>query len=175
MSVRAILAPVFVQVALTFALLFWMGRARFAALRPGEVQLKDIALGERAWPARSRRSANAYHNQFETPVLFYALVAFAMITRQADLIFVVLSWIFVVLRARPCRHPRDVERRRPALQAFVGRTLVLVAMWVIFRRKILAALGRMTGWAIVHPGLVPTSGGRSRAGSWRRLPCAAAA
>ena len=33
MSVAAVLAPVFVQVGLTFFLLLWMGRARVAALK----------------------------------------------------------------------------------------------------------------------------------------------
>ena len=47
MSISAILAPLFVQVALTFVLLFWMGRSRVALLRSGEVKVRDIALGER--------------------------------------------------------------------------------------------------------------------------------
>ena len=86
MSVAAILAPAFVQVALTFVLMLWMGRARFAAVRAGQVKVEDIALGQRAWPDRVMQIVNAFHNQFETPVLFYALVAFALLTRQADLI-----------------------------------------------------------------------------------------
>ena len=66
MSIPAILAPVFAQVALTFALLFWMGHVRFAAVRAGEVKVKDVALGQRAWPDRVQQVANAFHNQFET-------------------------------------------------------------------------------------------------------------
>jgi hypothetical protein len=139
MSVPAILAPVFVQVALTFALVVWLGRTRVAALRRKEVRLSEVALGERAWPARVMQVGNAYHNQFETPVLFYAAVAFAMITRQADLIFVVLAWIFVVLRLvhAGIHVTSNVVVRR--FQAFVAATLVLVAMWVYFAVKILAA------------------------------------
>jgi hypothetical protein len=139
MSVAAILAPVFVQVALTFALVIWLGRIRVAALRRGEARLPDVALGERAWPKRVTQVGNAYHNQFETPVLFYAVVAFAMITRQADLVFVALSWIFVVLRlAHAAIHvTSNVVVRR--FRVFVAATLVLMAMWVYFAVKILAA------------------------------------
>ena len=75
MSITAVLLPVFVQVALTFALLFWMGRSRIGLIKAGEVKVKDVALGERNWPTRTQQIANAYHNQFEMPVLFYALVA----------------------------------------------------------------------------------------------------
>jgi hypothetical protein len=98
MSVPAILAPVFAQVGLTFLLLLWMGRARVAALKAGEVRIRDIALAQRAWPERVTKIGNAFANQFETPVLFYALVALALITRKADLLFVVMSWLWVVAR-----------------------------------------------------------------------------
>ena len=139
MSVPAILAPVFVQVALTFALLVWMGRARVAAIRRKEVKPSEVALGERGWPARVMQVGNAYHNQFETPVLFYAVVAFAMITRQADLIFVVLAWIFVALRLVHAfiYVTANVVVRR--FQVFVAGTLVLMALWITFAVKILSA------------------------------------
>ena len=73
MTIPAILAPVFVQVALTFALLIWTGRVRFAAVRAGEVQVGNIALGQRAWPTRVQQVSNAFQNEFELPVLFYVL------------------------------------------------------------------------------------------------------
>ena len=37
MSVQAILIPMFVQVGLTFVLLFWMGALRLSAIRTGQV------------------------------------------------------------------------------------------------------------------------------------------
>ena len=98
MTVPAVLAPLFVQVALTFALLIWTGRARFAAARAGEVKIQDIALGQRAWPARVQQASNTFQNQFELPVLFYVLTAFALFTRKADLSFVVMAWLFVLSR-----------------------------------------------------------------------------
>ncbi len=60
MSVTAILAPVFVQIALIFALLLWMGSARIALIRAGEVSAQDVALGERNWPAASCRSGTPF-------------------------------------------------------------------------------------------------------------------
>ena len=48
MSHAAVLSPVFVQIALTFALLFWMGKERQGAIARGEVWMENIALGEAA-------------------------------------------------------------------------------------------------------------------------------
>lgn len=140
MSVQAILAPVFVQVLFTFGLLFWMGRMRFAAVRAGEVKVRDIALGQRVWPPKVMQVANTFHNQLETPVLFYTVVALALITRQADLIFVLLSWLYVAMRfvhAFVYTTSNIVIRR---FQCFMVGTIVLMALWVYFAAKIFLAL-----------------------------------
>lgn len=98
MSPKAVLAPVFVQVFLTFLLLLWTGRARFAAAREGAVRLKDISLGERSWPAPVQQVSNAFANQFELPLLFYVLTGLALATAKADILFVGLAWLFVLTR-----------------------------------------------------------------------------
>jgi hypothetical protein len=136
LNLHDILLPVFVQVGLTFALLFMMGGRRFA-LRGGSVRVPDIALGQRAWPAGVQATSNAYANQFELPVLFFALVPLAIITRKADLIFVVLSWVFVVSRlvhAVIFVTTNDVRQR---FIAFLVGALVLLIMWVMFALRIL--------------------------------------
>lgn len=137
MSIPAILAPVFVQVALTFALLFWMGRVRFAAVRAREVKVKDIALGQRAWPDRVQQVANAFHNQFETPVLFYALVAFALLTRQADLLFVIMSWLYILSRLAHAAIYATSNTVMLRFQAFLAGVMVLMAMWIVLAARIL--------------------------------------
>ena len=83
MTIQMVLLPVFVQVALTFALLFWMAQCAHASVRRGETKIRDIALGQPAWPdAARRRSATATHSQFQLPLLFYVLVILAWITRR---------------------------------------------------------------------------------------------
>lgn len=139
MSLAAVLAPVFVQVLLTFFLLMRTGRMRFAAVRAGEVRVRDISLGERTWPAPVMQVSNTYHNQFETPVLFYALVALALITRKADLLFVAMSWLWVatrLLHAYIYMTSNVVIRR---FQAFLAGVIVLMLMWLIFAARILLA------------------------------------
>ncbi len=136
MSVSAILAPLFVQVGLTFVLLFWMGRSRIAVLRSGGVKVKDIALGERVWPVKVQQVANAFHNQFELPILFYGLVALALITRKADLAFVVMAWIFVATRLVHAYIFTTSNRVSQRFMAFLAGAVILMLMWILFALRI---------------------------------------
>jgi len=137
---EAALGAVFVQVLLTFVLLFWMANARTGSIKRGEVKIRDIALGQEAWTARSKQIGNCYANQLELPVLFYAVVAFAMITRKADLIFVVLAWLFVLARlAHAYIHTTSNHVPTRARVFFVG-ALILIIMWVYFAVRVLLLL-----------------------------------
>ena len=139
MNVDAILLPVFVQVGLTFVLLFWMAHARIGAARRGEVAFADIALRQPAWPERPTQIANAFHNQLELPLLFYVLVILALFTRKTDMLFVVLAWMFVTTRlVHAAIHvtSNDVQRR---FFAFLVGAIILLIMWIIFALRILFA------------------------------------
>ena len=137
MSIQAVLLPLFVQVALTFFLLFWTGRARVAAVRRGDVHPRDIALREQNWPKHETQIVNAYHNQLELPVLFYVLTILVIITRHADLLFVVLAWLFVVLRLVHVYIHLTSNRVGRRFAVFAAGVLVLLAMWVIFVVRLL--------------------------------------
>jgi hypothetical protein len=140
MSIQAVLLPLFVEVALTFVLLYWTGYLRTNALKTGAVEPRDIALREPNWPARTAQIGNSFQNQLELPVLFYVLTILAWITRHADLLFVVMAWIFVALRlAHAYIHitDNDVRRRGPT---FGLGALVLTVMWAIFMIRILLGI-----------------------------------
>ncbi|MFE1597713.1 MAPEG family protein [Methylobacterium sp. ID0610] len=139
MSLPSVLAPVFVQVLLTFGLLIWTGRARFAAARAGAVKVERIAMGERNWPAPAQQVANAFANQFELPVLFYALTAFAVLTRKADLVFVIMAWAFVLTRIAHAFVYATTNPLMLRFRIFLAGALVLMAMWVVFAVRILLA------------------------------------
>jgi hypothetical protein len=139
MSVASLLVPVFVQVALTLALMGWMASHRVTAIRSGAVRPRDIALREPNWPARATQIANCFHNQFELPVLFYVLVALILITRTNSTEFVLLAWAFVITRlVHAFIHTTSnrVDRRFYAMAAGMA---ILVVMWIIFAVRILAA------------------------------------
>lgn len=137
MSIPMILLPVFIQVGLTFALLLGMAGARSRALASGETKSRDIALRQQNWPAHATQIGNCYANQFEIPVLFYVLIALALPLRHADLIIVMLSWVFVVTRfAHAGIFVTSNDVRTRSLAWFAG-VLVLLAMWLYFALKIL--------------------------------------
>jgi hypothetical protein len=137
MSIRSILLPLFVQVALTFGLLVWGGVMRVSVLRRGEVRARDIALREPNWPPRLLQVHNAFLNQIEVPVLFYILTILAWMTRLADLMFVVMAWLFVALRlAHAYVHVTDNIVPWRGLLFMIGTT-VLMIMWAVFAVRVL--------------------------------------
>ena len=132
MSTQAILLPLFVQVALTFALGFWLAGARVSAIRGRAVKMRDVALREPNWPPRLLQVHNAFLNQLELPVLFYVLTILALVTRHGDLVFVLLAWVFVTLRILHAREhvtSNDLRRRGPL---FIASCMVLAVMWLIY-------------------------------------------
>lgn len=139
MTVASILLPVFVQIALTYGLLFSTAINRTLALNSGKVKPKDVSLREPNWPERATVYANAFHNQLEIPLLFFALVAFAMITQKADFLFVLMSWIFILFRLLQAYIFVTSNNIRLRGLFFAGGCATLCIMWIIFAVKILTA------------------------------------
>lgn len=140
MSIQFILLPLFVQVVLTFALGFWLAGLRAPAVRRGEIKPRDIALREPNWPKHMLQVGNSYQNQFEVPVLFYVLTVLAIVTKQADLLFVVLAWVFVLSRvAHAYVHVTSNHLGRRGAWFGIG-AVVLAIMWLIFIVRVLLVL-----------------------------------
>lgn len=140
MSIQTVLLPLFVQVALTFALWLWMAYYRVIMIRSRQVHPREIALREPNWPAHVLKVGNAAHNQLEIPILFYVLTILAIVTRHADLLFVVMAWLFVI--ARLFHAYIHVTSNRISIRgpAFGLSLLVLIIMWIVFAVRILAGL-----------------------------------
>ncbi len=141
MSVTSLLLPVFVQVALTFALMLWMASLRVKAVRSGEVRPRDISLRQPNWPPRVTQIANSFHNQLELPLLFYALVAFILITRTTSDVFVYLAWAFVIARLVHAFIHVGTNRLDRRFYAMLVSAAILIAMWVVFAVRVIAAEG----------------------------------
>jgi len=137
MSIQAVLLPLFVLVLLTFVLGFWAAYLRVQAVRNREVHPRDVALREPNWPPRVLKVVYAFQNQLELPLLFYVLTILAWITRQADLLFLVLAWIFVVLRIlHAAVHVSSNNLAQRAI-LFLAGAVVLAVMWLVFALRIL--------------------------------------
>jgi hypothetical protein len=115
MLIQMVLIPTFVLVALTFAQFFWTGRT-------GSTGRADVAEGGRA--------ADVLH------MLFYVLIALAIQTRHADLIMVLLAWVFVVLQVFRAGFLVSSANSGGSL-FFSASALVLLAMWVYFAIRVL--------------------------------------
>ena len=140
MTVQSVLLPAFVLIALTFVLGIWMGRERIGAIQRGEVKMKDLAGNWNSWPHKPTLITAAYHNQFQLPVLLYVLVLIAIITTKADLLFVVLSWVFVLARlVHAWVHTRgnDLQAR---FRVFMLGAVVLLVMWIWVALKLFLPL-----------------------------------
>jgi hypothetical protein len=139
MSYPMILAPLFVHVLLTLIVCFVLAANRTRAGSRGEVN-GPVALREPNWPEHVRKLDNNYLNHFELPVLFYLLTVLSIITRHADLFFVLMAWVFVVLRiAHTLVHvTSNVMRVRGML--FMAGAIVLTIMWVVFIVRIMFGL-----------------------------------
>jgi hypothetical protein len=141
MSIQAVLLPLFVQVVLTFVLLVWMASLNRSAVLRGDVRLEEVALRQPNWPSRNLQLRNAFHNQLETPVLFYVLTILALMTRHADLLFVIMAWIFVTMRVvHAYVHVTDNYMPRRGLVFVIG-AVVLMLMWLILIVRILLGIG----------------------------------
>ena len=140
MTIRDVLLPLFVEVILTFALLFWMAYLRTRDFTGGAVRLRDVAL-------RRAELAGAHHPDRQC-VPQSARIADAVLRADhpgldhphAGTIFVALAWLFVLLRviqAAVAVTDNNVRRRGPA---FILGAIVLAIMWGNFMLDILVGI-----------------------------------
>jgi hypothetical protein len=122
MSVQMVLLPLFVLMGLIFALLLGTARSR----------------GQPNGSVRATRVSEGFADQL--PVLFCVLIALALPLRHADLIIVMLSWIFVVTRFAHAGVLITSDDGRTRSLAWLAGAIVLCAMWLYFALKILLLL-----------------------------------
>jgi len=135
---EALLYPVFVQIALTLVLTLATAYVRFVSVSKADVRVKDIVLGQRNWPRKVQQLSNALNNQWETPVLFYAGVAFALITSAQSALLLPSAWAFVIFRLLHAG-VYVVNNFLPVrFGMFIVSTLSLFVFWAVFAMEILS-------------------------------------
>ncbi len=141
MTDLSMLLPVFAQVALTFALGTWLAAARFLSIRSGTARVKDIALGQPAWPPQVIKISNCYANQFEMPLLFYVLAVLVVLTGTSDSVMIGLAWGFVALRIVHAAIHTTRNDVRYRFYVFLAGSSLLAVMWLILGVRVLASGG----------------------------------
>ena len=95
---KQLLYPMIVQILLTTIILLRTGYCRFQSLRIGQTKIKDIALGQDAWPEAALKAANSFNNQFQLPILFYVAILLSLFLQINSHVLQILAWFFVTTR-----------------------------------------------------------------------------
>ena len=89
--------PMLAQFALTLALYVWLSIARKRAVERGEAEYAAFVLGYDE-PLHVARITRNLANQYELPVLFYAIVLMLVTAGDVTTFDVIAAWVFVVGR-----------------------------------------------------------------------------
>ena len=127
-----LILAVVAQVTLTLGVGAALGRARFRAGREGAVRVSEIAIDGSRWPDGPRKLANNYQNQFEAPVLLYALVPLLLVTGLADAPSAALAWIFVAFRVAHSIEHTGRNKVLVRFRFFMGSVVAVSLMWIWF-------------------------------------------
>lgn len=98
MNAQIILWPVLLNILLAILLYLKLISAKKRAAAEGTVDESRRALHDDAWPDDVLQVNNCIRNQFEVPVLFYAVVGVVYALNAVNWIALSLAWIFVASR-----------------------------------------------------------------------------
>jgi hypothetical protein len=93
----SILWPMLAHIAWVFLIYAWLTVARAQAVKRGEVDYSSFEFNREEPPAVARIRLNLA-NQFELPVIFYALVVLLIALGKVTMVDVIAAWVFVVGR-----------------------------------------------------------------------------
>lgn len=136
MNTTLMIWPMVLMALTTLAIYFPMSAGRIKALKAGTAKGSDFKT-EMKEPEESRIFINAIRNQYETPILFYAVCLAAVVTQSDHLLMVVLAWAYALVKfVHVFVHiaNRDIRMRR---RIFMVAYLVLIAMWLVLAASLL--------------------------------------
>jgi hypothetical protein len=126
-----LLLPAFVQFSLTVYVLIRQGQGRVRAVRSGQVKYSDVDT-KSAYSETVQKFANNYVSQFELPVLFYVVLAFALVTELVDFVLIGLAWAFVGSRLVHSFVHTGSNIIATRFKIFVAGLVFLVGLWAWF-------------------------------------------
>ncbi len=129
---KQLIIPLLFQVLLTFLLMCHLAYLRFTAIRSGAVKMKDIALGQKAWPEHLVKVDNCFHNQLQLPILFYCATLLVIILQKADLYFLIFASWYVIFRYIHAYIEITSNYVPNRFRAFALGNIGLIAMWIRF-------------------------------------------
>ena len=126
---EATIWPMIAHVALVFCLYLLLSSRRMGAVREGRAQ-PDQFRDNREEPAESLVVKNAIANQFELPVLFYAVSILLYLVDADNTVTVAGGWLFVALRYAHAYVHVTSNRLRYRRPLFIAGLLVVMLLWI---------------------------------------------
>lgn len=88
--------PMLIQMAMTALLLYWLAYGRISTIKKaGGIPGLRAAGG---FPDKIINRGDNFKNQFELPVIFYALCLLFIVTNSATTGLVIAAWVFIASR-----------------------------------------------------------------------------
>jgi len=129
---KLLLTAVFAQVFLTFSVLIILGHRRVPLVFGNKIKVSEIAIDGEAWPLSAKLASNNFANQFQLPVLFYALVALVFATGKVSMWLAILAVLFVASRYIHTAIHITKNRVYRRFIAYVTGLVLLATMWLGF-------------------------------------------
>jgi hypothetical protein len=131
MYFKPLLLPLMAQVLLTFIVLYIMGRKRVNEIKRNKInpQSTDIRQNSRAVFKDSAAVSDNYHNQLESPLLFYVAILLTLMLMIQDYVIVVLAWTWVASRYVHAFIHITYNQVLHRFAVFVISSLLLFAIW----------------------------------------------
>ena len=128
-STEATIWPMIAHVALVVVLYLLLSARRMRAVREGRARPEQFREN-REEPADSLLVRNSIANQFELPMLFYAVSILLYLVDADNPATVAGGWLFVALRYAHAYVHVTSNRLRYRRPLFIAGMLVLVLLWV---------------------------------------------
>ncbi len=131
MNSEAIFWPVIIQALVTLFLYIPMSARRIASVKLGTAKASDYRLIEKE-PEDVRQMTRAIANQYETPILFYAVCLSAYVTQNVGATLLTLAWVYVAVKCVHVFVHTTSNRLRIRRPIFMVSFITLIAMWAVF-------------------------------------------
>jgi len=86
--------PMLIQMMLSIGILFWLAYSRVSRIsKQGLAEIRKTGF-----PEHVNNASDNFKNQFETPVIFYALSLLIIVSGSTSKLIIGAAWVFVIGR-----------------------------------------------------------------------------
>ena len=128
--------PMLIQMALSIAILFWLAYSRVSRIsKQGIAEIRKTGF-----PTHVNNASDNFKNQFEVPVIFYALSLLIIVAGSASTTIVGAAWVFVIGRI---------------VHALIQLTKNIICPWrfLVFLTTVLALIVMLVAFALQQAAL----------------------